>query len=210
MINSDIDSEEFEKTSDSANELYEEALKLGDVIIKKMKDYDPKLKNGLTAFQYDLFMKLSMYILRIDIFNTILYDSNEIEKLQLVWKYMAQQVHSMQLLSMYNFNEKNLKTLAEWEKIYLDKVAFLDFTFEQTKDKTIADFILSPCSIFSIEYEKNKFLKVSEISDIIKNNTPDNNIMEITKNIINGYFDYSNENNTLDKTIRKILDRLDN
>ena len=34
--------------------------------------------------------------------------------------------------------------------------------------------------------------------------------MEITKNIINGYFDYSNENNTLDKTIRKILDRLDN
>jgi len=198
------------KYSTSASELYGEAANLGEIIENKMKKVDKSLTEGITIIQYDMFMRLAMYLIRIEIFDSSKFNSKQIQILQEVWKLMALPSHSFFLMTKFNTKEIYNRTLQEVEDIYLEKINFCEYMFMKSPNKSLMDYLETPSSILYFDYVEKDYLDMNKITEKFKsliNHEPDNIYINIKSCIIDAFTEYKEKFQNIDNITNDILKR---
>ncbi len=186
--------------------LYGEATYLADYIVEHLKKTDLKLKEGITLNQYDIFMRISMYILKLKLFDTSKYSQKQLQIIQRIYKMMSINYHTFFLMHHYKVDKIYGRTLDDIEKMYQEKIDFCDYMFLENDDKSLMSFAQTPASLFGLDYINNSFIEVSESSNYFKNGSPSQEELYFMAAVINGTIDYYNKyEKQIDKKIKSIL-----
>ena len=199
--------EESSKDSECAIDLYDEATKLGDIILNNLKKTDIKLQKGITINQYDLLTRLSLYLIRIEIFNSSEYNDKETQILDRIWRAATFHFHTFFLIKQFHIDSIYNKPLEEIEKLYSKKIEFCEYMFLKANEPSVANYVSTPASLFEMDYISNSFLDIDEITNKMKNcNKQEKELcLKIHGDILKGFLEYKDNIKRLHKLIKGFL-----
>lgn len=193
--------------ADCAIDLYQEVITLGDLIYDELEKKCLELDGEISEENYDMVIRLSMYLITLLLFDGSKYNSDQINILHKVWFTMATNLHKISLKNIYKTDKIYNINLDELEKLYLERVKFCDSMFTLSEEKSALRFVQTPALIFTFDFVAKKYLDMSEIMEIFQKNpgkNRDRHSLEVDGCVLNCFFDYL-KNNNLSNAIEKIL-----